>query len=223
MKMLSKGIVPLSVAGGAAFLSMITGFLSGVNPARIMMRGLAAAAMAAGFVLFVEWLVKTFLPELSQLDRGGSVSSSEVPAGGSRVNIVMPDEMPEPAQAAREAQPVSSPPSQSNEEGELESLDGKTSEIKIAESTENVHNNKPEESDIAAAAADPLDTLPNLDSLEISIGSTSVATGAAEPVDSVSPSPLNGNKDVDLGENGDPEIIAKAVKTVLARDQQNRK
>lgn len=220
MKKLSKGFIPLSVACGVACLSMITGFLSGVNPLKIMMRGLVSAAFAAGFVFFVDWLIKAFLPELSDLGGGSAVKSSDTSASGGNVNIVMPDEMPEPAQAAREAETASSDPESSGNMGVFESPDGNPSENEIAESIERVHNNKPEESDTAAAAADTLDTLPNLDSLEINIGSAGEDTGSDDTVDSVAPSPSRGGGEVDLGGNDDPEIIAKAVKTVLARDQQ---
>lgn len=218
MKILSKGLVPLSAAAAAALLSMITGFLSGVDPVNIMLRGLFAAFLAACFVFLVEWLIKTFLPELSNLNNKGSEEVIQPVREGGRVNIVMPDEMPEPANVAREAAVKSA--ADPDEEGELEPLDENPSENEIAESTESVHNNKPEEPDTAAAAVESLDSLPNLDSLEISIGSSSEEVSAAETLDSVTPPPSSGRGNIDLGENGDPEIIAKAVKTVLARDQQ---
>lgn len=224
MKILSKGLVPLSVAGFAALLSMMTGFISGVNPLMIILRGLFTALLAACFVFLVEWLIKTFLPELSKLNSNDSVQSGQAETPGGRVNIVMPDEMPQPAVVAREAAAESNGADKNGKDDdeieELTSLDENQSENEIAESTESVHNNKPEEHDIVAAAGESLDTLPNLDSLEISIGSSSEQEAAIEPMDSVTPPPSSGRAGVDLGGNDDPEIIAKAVKTVLARDQQ---
>lgn len=223
MKILSKGLVPLSIAGFTALLSMLTGFISGVNPLMIMLRGLMAAFLAAVFVFVVEWLVKSFLPELSNMNSKDTKEPDKPEIPGGRVNIVMPDEMPQPAAVAREtASEFNGAVDNTGDEEEIEeltSLDENQSENEIAESTKSVHNNKPEESDSAAAAAESLDTLPNLDSLEISIGSSSEPDGGVEPMDSVSPAVSSAKAEVDLGENSDPEIIAKAVKTVLARDQ----
>lgn len=224
MKILSKGLVPLSIAGLTALLSMLTGFISGVNPFMIIVRGLITALFAAFFVLLVDWLIKSFLPELSNLNSKNPEQAEQPETAGGRVNIVMPDEMPQPAVVAREAAAESNGAVENNgndeDVEELTSLDEDQSDNEIAESTESVHNNKPEELDNTAAAAESLDTLPNLDSLEISIGSSSDQVAAVEPMDSVTPSPSRGGSGVDLGENEDPEIIAKAVKTVLARDQQ---
>jgi hypothetical protein len=223
LKILSKGIIPLTIAGLTALLSMLTGFISGVNPLMIILRGLITAFLAAFFVLLVEWLIKSFLPELSNLNSKDSEQPGQPETPGGRVNIVMPDEMPQPAVVAREAAAESNGAGENGGDDddveELTSLDENQSENEIAESTESVHNNKPEEPDIAAAAAESLDTLPNLDSLEINIGSSSEQVAAVEPMDSVTPPPSSGGSGVDLGENSDPEIIAKAVKTVLARDQ----
>lgn len=218
MKLLGKGIIPLSAAGAAALLSMITGFISAVNPVKILFRGLLAAVAAGAFMMLADWLVKTFLPELGELKGQSGSAATEAPEQGGRVNIVMPDEMPRTSQEPLNGE--SAAPGENGEGGETLQNPGALSpgDNEIAESMENVHNNKPEDPDTAAAAAESLDTLPNLDSLEISIGSASEEAGNTETLDSVTPSPAG--TDVDLGENGDPEIIAKAVKTVLARDQQ---
>lgn len=214
-------MLPLSVAGIAALLSVLTGFFSGVTPAMILIRGVVTALLAAGFIVLADWLVKTFLPELSTLDKGSSSEEEKTPAGGSRVNIVMPDEMPATRNSDENSRDEGMTGAQDDDAdaAELKSLDEAGSDNEIAESTESVHNNKPELSDTASDGA--VDTLPNLDSLEIHIDSAGADAPGEEPLDNVAePSPSAKGGDVDLGENGDPEIIAKAVKTVLARDQQ---
>ncbi len=218
MKMTSSVIIPLSVAGGAALLSLVTGFVSGVGTAQILIRGISSAVLAAGFVFLTQWLIKTFLPELTDLS-SSDVDAKESSAGGSRINIVMPDEMP--SHTGAPAAELSGNRAVESGEGEA----ALSSENKIAENSETVHNNKLNESDPdRASVPGHLDILPDLDSLEISAGGVSGGS-ETEMVDntenSVTPSaPSTAAAAPASGDYGDPEDIAKAIKTVVARDQQ---
>ncbi len=212
MKKLGNVIIPASVSASAALLSGLTGFFSGVTPGVVLVRAVAAALLAGLFVFLADWLVKNYLPELKSINDSGEADSSA--GSGGRVNIVMPDEMPGTAGSESDSGiPGENPlvvPSESGDAGNNE----------IAESSDILHNNKPEESDLADAVGGEVDTLPNLDSLEISLDSSSEEVGDAGQVDSVSPEPSSASgPNIGPGGNEDPETIAKAVKTVLARDQ----
>jgi hypothetical protein len=127
----------------------------------------------------------------------------------------MPEESP--AVTARDSNPsagISASVSDNMAAG-LDSLDNK-----IAEETENVHNNKPEESDFGptvSSRGNDLDILPSLDTLELNTGS---ASQLSEELDSVDTDTAVSADKVDQAGSFDPAEIAKAVKTVLVRDQQ---
>jgi hypothetical protein len=220
LKMNNSIIIPLSAAGAAALLSLATGFISGVGTAQMLVRGIFSAILTAGFVFLAIWLIQTFLPELTKISDNEEAPEEEA-VGGSRVNIVMPDEMPSPAAAHTTGggEPVNGADTVSGTE------QTGLPENKIAESRETVHNNKLEESDPDRGESPAhLDVLPDLDSLEISVGGVSAGGSAGEeaeePVESVTPSPSAPAAQPVSGDYGDPEDIAKAIKTVVARDQQ---
>jgi len=213
--MINKGILPLSFGGGAALISVVTGFASGVSPGILLFRGLLSAIASVAFIILAGWLIDTFLPELSDLN-GGKVSSdpsAETP--GSRVNIVMSDEEGESAKGKADTSLDGYPPSSAGSD--------EREENEIAETAGSVHNNKPDDSDSDPLDSDGLDILPNLDSLEINMGESSSnydeeESIGADKIETEAPvTSLNvSNK---MGEHSDPEQIAKAVKTVLARDK----
>ncbi len=218
MKKLGKVIIPVSVSASAALLSALTGFFSGVSPGTIILRGLAAALIAGLFVMVSDWLVKNYLPELKSIsnDKPGGTADRE---SGGRVNIVMPDEMPGHGGTAASAASASSGGDGSIPRDTAAGSEGQNNEI--AESSDILHNNKPEDSDTADGVEGEVDTLPNLDSLEISMGSSSEDLGEAGgggQLDSVTPA-ASDSGGMSTGQEEDPETIAKAVKTVLARDQ----
>lgn len=211
MKSGFSAAVPLSFAGAAALLSVVTGFISGVSPGSILIRGAAAGFLTALFVLSVRWIVKRYLPELTDLAGREGEEASSAPESGRNINIVMPEEPPGPQESAASSES----PMSTGVYAETGDRDNK-----IAESPENVHNNKPEvsvESVGGPAGTGDLDILPSLDTLEISSGNSHHEDDEASETDSVSGV---SEKTVDLGEHGDPSEIAKAVKTVLSRDQQ---
>lgn len=219
MKSQSQLIVPLSVGGAAALLSILTGFISGIPVGGILTRALLSGVLGGGFAFLAGWLVMTYLPELAALNE--SKSDGETPAPeprtGQRVNIVMEDDGP-----SEGSQSSSGTNSQDSEPGQKASNDNE-----IAESGEILHNNKPDDSDSINDLVDNLDALPNMDSLEINMGgSASDTADESDSIDSVSEeSPasetsLSSGTSVNPGEKGDPSEIAKAVRTVLARDQQ---
>lgn len=212
--MMNKGILPLSFSGGAALISIITGFINGVSPGILLFRGLFSALIAGAFIFLSGWLISTYLPELSDLGVKKSPVDDSADTPGSRVNIVMSDDDLDGAGNLESGDSL--------EDDSLPSsgFAGGT-ENEIAETSGSVHNNKPEDPDLDTLDSEGLDILPNLDSLEMSMGgggsaqtyddSESIETEA--PVSSMRAEPKK-------GEHGDPEEIAKAVKTVLARDKQ---
>ncbi|MDA3957839.1 hypothetical protein [Oceanispirochaeta sp.] len=213
MKM-NKGILPLSVGGGAALVSVLTGLISEVSPGMMLVRGLFSAMTATAFVFMAGWLFKTYLPELGQSEDNKSSDENQNESMGKRVNIVMQDEMSEPGNQENSASRMSL--------SDIDDPSGSSEKNEIAETAENVHNNKPEDPDIGSAAAVGLDTLPNLDSLEISIGSSSEQMESGDNFETAAPeAPITIRKGtIDPKEQGDPSDIAKAVRTVLARDKQ---
>ena len=217
MKTGAEVVLPASLTGSAAILSIITGFISGVSPGIILLRGFVSAVLTLIFFMTVQWLIRKYLPELMDLetDKPREPAEDESPRAGSRVNIVMPEESP--AVTARDSNPsagISASVSDDMAAG-LDSLDNK-----IAEETENVHNNKPEESDFGptvSSRGNDLDILPSLDTLELNTGS---ASQVSEELDSVDTDTAVSADKVDQAGSFDPAEIAKAVKTVLVRDQQ---
>ncbi len=214
MKMINKGILPLSVSGGAALVSIIVGMISGVTPGTLLVRGLLSAVAAAAFVLLSSWLVNTFLPELSSLETRTGAGPESAAGPGSRVNIVMSDDSDDSSDSDSDL-PGDGPSYRSTGSGDGD-------DIEIAESAGSVHNNKQNDFDTDNLDSEGLDTLPNLDSLEINMGGGSSSSGYGGDDGLVSEETVSSVKvsDKQSSQHGDPEEIAKAVKTVLARDKQ---
>ena len=214
MKMVNKGILPLSVGGGAALFSIITGLISGVSPGMMLIRGFLSALAGFCFIFFAGWLIKTYLPELGQFNENKPSDGSQEENMGNHINIIMQDDIPEEGMSENDGTMMSG--SDSNE------LSGNRDQNEIAETAEKVHNNKPEDSDIGSAEDNGLDELPNLDSLEISMGSSSEEMQSSDNFESAEPEPVKSKRPgaINPSEHGDPSDIAKAVKTVLARDKQ---
>ena len=220
MKTNSSIAVPASLAGGATILSVITGAISGVSPGTILIRGAVTAVLSLGFIFTCTWLVKTFLPELTeedeQKDSKGTGKSGKVEGSGQNIDIVMPAEPPGAVYGDLSSREIPGEQEFSGLTHPVDQMDNK-----IAESDENVHNNKPEVSGLDSAVfsgGNNLDVLPSLDTLDLNTGAvssneeedlTEEPAAAAAPVGDSS---FNGNTD--------PAEIAKAVKTVLKRDQQ---
>ncbi|QEN07873.1 hypothetical protein EXM22_07670 [Oceanispirochaeta crateris] len=210
----SKNILPLSIGGGAGLFSILTGVISGVSPGMLLIRGFFSGAFASGFVFITAWLIKTYLPELVQISENKPSGENQDETMGNRVNIVMQDDLHEPTANVQNQSKLTS----LSENGPSEGQDLN----EIAESQENVHNNKPEDSDIGIDGSDGLDTLPNLDSLEISMGNSSEEMHSSDNFESAESEPVGNIRPgaFEPGDHGDPSDIAKAVKTVLARDKQ---
>jgi hypothetical protein len=212
--------LPASLTGGAAILSVITGFISGVSTGTILIRGAATAVITFGFIFGCTWLIRTFLPELTEegersednpLQKEGNVEAS-----GQNINIVMPAETPGSVQGIPPQQDIPGEPVDNGLSHPVDQMDNK-----IAESGENVHNNKPEVSEIDTSGfsdGNNLDVLPSLDTLDLNTGAVSSNEDedlTEEPAAAAAPVSDNG-----FNASNDPAEIAKAVKTVLKRDQQ---
>ena len=207
-------VLPASITGGASILSILTGLLNGVSVGVILIRALLTAVITLLFVLTASRLARKFLPELSEsTDNGKSHPGSEnsPPVTGSRVNIVMDDD------TGMSAAPIG--PSEGDFPQDMDNLGEK-----IAESAGNMHNNKPNVPDsgpVMTHDGDTLDVLPSLDNLELGSYSNSSSDELVieEEPEATASSGFSQDKDVPGGVN-DPAEIAKAVKTVLKRDQQ---
>ncbi len=213
-------IIPASLTGGALILSVLIGLLSGVSAGVVLFRALITAAVTFVFVMGSAWAVKTYLPELLISDGSESPSKNDSDQAssdqaGSRVNIVLDDDSDNPGGASFAGQP--------EQLDELE--DG---ENQIAESDGNVHNSKLEESAMDTVTIQgggaSVDVLPSLDNLDF--GSSSAGrSDDPDDMDVETPSEpevsmRSSQRGSGMADNSDPEEIAKAVKTVLSRDQQ---
>ena len=213
-------IIPASLTGGATILSVITGMVSGVSTGVVLLRAIITAVITFLFVMASRWAVKTFLPELltsGDNETPGQTGTTAAAAeqAGTRVNIVMDDDPEAPAGNLR---------MDGDLDGQVDRLD--TGDNQFAEPDGNVHNSKPEESAMETVTildgGNSVDVLPSLDNLNFG---TVSGSSQEEPEDLDNPSesevslssPQGGS---DLGANSDPAEIAKAVKTVLSRDQQ---
>ncbi len=215
--------IPASLTGGATILSIITGAVSGVSPGTILIRGAATAVLSFGFIFACVWLIKTFLPELTEevenKDSRKTDDSGKAGESGQNVNIVMPAEPPGAASGIPTTREFPEEQEFSGLTNPIDQMDNK-----IAESDENVHNNKPEVSEINTSflsGGNHLDVLPSLDTLDLNTGAVSSNEEEDLTVEPAAAAAPVGNGSFN-GSN-DPEEIAKAVKTVLKRDQQDRK
>ncbi len=194
MKLPGKLTKALGSGAAAALISLTLGFLNSVKPDKILVRALFFAVAAAAFVLLAGYLMDNFLSFSDEESEEDGDDAEEQP--GRRVNILSPG--------------------MGNEAGDNEA----------PEPLEAAHTGQGE------GAAPPVgeniddDDLPSLDVLEESgdggnstelKDSADALESSPQPVvDSMAGSPLVS----DFGENNDPVEIAKAVKTVLARDKE---
>ncbi len=215
-------VIPASLTGGAAILSVLTGLISGVSAGVVLVRALVSAVIAFLFIMTSSWVIRKFLPELLSDQAGQSSEASRnsrdtSPSGqaGSRVNIVMDEHSDAAGNGfSRDSEMA----------GQMDRLDNNDNQI--AESDVKVHNSKPEESDMESISiqggAESVDVLPSLDNLDLGVGN-SRSDREDSQVDDVSPEPevsLNSSGASAMDGVNDPAEIAKAVKTVLSRDQQ---
>ena len=146
----------------------------------------------------------------------GMDRSEKVGESGQNINIVMPAESPG-------AVPGSPPFREVQGEPEIGGLTHPADQMdnKIAESEENVHNNKPEVSEASTtgfSGGNNLDVLPSLDTLDLNTGA--VSSNEEEDLTEEPAAASAPVSDSSFTGSNDPAEIAKAVKTVLKRDQQ---
>ena len=215
-------IIPASLTGGTVILSVLTGLISGVSAGVVLFRALLIAAVTFIFAMAAVWVVKTYLPELLMSD-GRESSSKNDSAGassdqaGSRVNIVMDNETDNPGGA---------PFTGADNTGQVHELDN--GDIQIAESEGNVHNSKLEETAMESVAIQgggaSVDVLPSLDNLDFGTSAAEHSEDSDEMEVETPSEPevslRSSHGGSGMAENSDPAEIAKAVKTVLSRDQQ---
>lgn len=212
MKSAYDAVLPASITGGTAILSIIIGFISAVSPGVILLRAMITAVLTFLFILSVRWIVMKYLPELTEGEEkssSGHVTAGDLDQSENKINILMPEESPLAGGNVHSSSP----------DGEIPKVDSLDNQI--AENADFVHNNKSELSHspaMVSSGGNDLDILPSLDTLDLNSGSESSSSEDFETgeIDTVNVSKPVANR----GGEQDPAEIAKAVKTVLSRDQQ---
>ncbi len=214
--------VSAGAAGAAVFLSLVTGLISGVPFATLLGRALVGAVLFAALAAAISWVVDKYLPDL-KTTRAGSPDSDPVGGGesrsGSLVDIVVDDpaDVEEPAEEleleeaeviedgadAYEQQAADAEP-EAEEIAELEAADES-----VEQSTDRSAYAETDDSDDAGELEEVSDVelagrLPDIEGLSEGFSDDHAAV---EDVD-------------DSGRSGeDPSIMARAIRTVLKREE----
>lgn len=202
-----------AVAAGACFvLSLLIGLVAGAGW-MAPLRALVLAVLAAGLSLGLKLLIDRFLPELGEIGREG-----QDPALAQAVDIKIQDE-----EAA--ATEVASAPAARGETG---SPLGAEPNADFAEELEELRTapNLAEEAGPKGSAEfqavrppeviDEVDVLPDLDGFQDSFATHEAVEGQSEAPKENPSSAYSGQSSTS---GGDPATIAKAVRTLLSRDQ----
>ncbi len=191
MKIPGKLMTALGAGAAAAVISLSLGFLNSVRFDKIAVRLLSFWVVTTGFVLLAGYLIDSFLLDTEEGEEGMPDNLT-----GHHVNILSPESHDDGAEGHPEFESFDEPD---------------TPEGKRAVSSAGVLDAMDElpDLDILEGAYDDQDRTPEkrndrgLDSLEPAVNR--MAASSAVP---------------DFGENNDPAEIARAVKTVLARDRE---
>jgi len=183
------------VAAVAFVLSLLAGLLGGVALFDIVLRALFWGAVGFGGCLGVEFLVRTFLPELLE---PGEPGPAGVEDSGPRVNIVVEEDVPRSFESGDLG-----PQRPTRTEAPPESMGGEPEGDEMPEIGSFLDSFRP-------GAGDPEGPEPS----ESSAGAGSSVLDSA-PDFSSSP----GEVTID-GEHQDPALMARAVQTVMKRDGQ---
>ncbi len=205
----------------ALIVSLLSGIVSGVPFATIVIRALVSAVVFAGLGSAAQVAVSRFLPELEQVLEGSNVDAQETDAAGEArpaVDIVVDDSDDE-----SESEDVSDDGLLEVEDGdstygaELESDrepvgDAEPADDLVAEAEEVEAD---QEKEFPAAAPDPADGIDasGLDQLP-DVGGFSDAFEGSEGIASVGES-----EDKRNSSDQDPALMARALQTILKRDE----
>lgn len=205
--------IPAVVAGGAFALSFLIGLFSGALFGIILLRAFIFGIIGGGLALGVPIVADRYLPEVEESDES---------APGSSVDIVLDQENPHtPGQEDFIQEVVEGPSGPKTDSEDVDSLpeDEGVSDLEAVDDGSGEAPSPPPatESRKSGPAPGSLSGLPSLDGFEDSFsaslpadesgGGPSFVGGFAETVD------------VD-GMEQDPREIAKAVQTILKKDQE---
>jgi hypothetical protein len=191
-----------AIFGGIlAVISVLVGLISGVSFGSVLLRAFFFGVLGTGAFLGGIILLRSAIPELFS-EETGDVEKQEIrPEGG--VDIVIEEENPHDAvemveeveEDSSDLQPV-----------DLETVQEHASEMELPSEQE-------EEVTVAAKGGlDSIDGLPSLEGFEDNFSEVPAAGGA-------SPGVSNAIVDIE-GTQHDPSIVAKAVQTLLKKDQE---
>ena len=207
-------------AAAAFVLSFVTGIAARNPVGTIILRAVLLSALFCGLGVGLQFVVRKFLPELT----GAPAAAPDEPAPGSRVNasgmgavvdIVLPEENPlEAGRAAGEA--------------ELEEAPEEDAEERTAVLQESVDGSPLEETPVSAEPAEPsleslkqsgspggLDALPDIGSLEASGPVPGRPRTGRRAGTGASPGEAMRSRAI----QEDPSTLARAVRTVLKREE----
>jgi len=229
----------LIASGAAALLSILVGLVSGVGALALFLRALAGGLAFGAIVFGALFLMRRFVPDLFE-GQGESI-----PESGNSVDIVLPGDLPEgsevfnsesvvgdavdigdsaassPVQARSVRQPTGDRKARQAvdlvEEAEEVGY-GTESLLEDVGTADGLAASPPPPSSGGPGGFDDLDVLPDLESL--SYGFSPMAGEAqgegSQDFRETRPSRSEGGK----GTDADPMALAKAVRTLLKRDQE---
>ncbi len=195
-------------AAGAFFLSVMAGIIGGVSAGVILLRALVGGIFFGGFGYLLQFLLlPKFLPEL--LESGGdSVDTAVHEVSGSNVDIVIDDS--EPAVDTTEA--VVSQSTEEPDEFSESGGDGPETGVSMEEEAE-ISTGGASENAASDIEAGDSEELPNIDAFSDVFNSVEV--------DADNGAPLTGAVSVDImGQQEDPGTVAKAIRTIMNKDQE---
>lgn len=194
-------------AGGAFLLSLLVGAIGGVGFGTLLLRALLWALIFGGLAAGIEYALKNFLPELLS---AGSAENEQPSEGG--VDITLADENPH----ARNESPAAGDDAgaaddiddfMSETAGEDDSADTGT----VASESRSDGADEVEELEEVGGPTDSGSELPSFDGVEATFASAEPISAGADSVPS--------SVDV-LGSDEDPEVVARAVRTLMNKDQE---
>ncbi len=217
----------LFAALGAAFLSMLVGILAGVVLGWILLRALIFGAVIGALAFGAARLVRSALPGVlsdrpdEAAEGADSIfSAGEAPAG-SRVDIVLPGgDADDIAEEASSVEPVGD---EAIAEAEPEGQDAEAISLIDARFAGSPSAAAvppppmPRDSGSRLESLEDLDVLPDLDGFTDSFAAAEFSSGGSA---AQAPAPRGEERSSPRTQDGlDPASLAKAVRTILKRDQ----
>ena len=205
-----RTIALFSAAG--FLLSLLVGLLARNPFGTMLLRALLLGVLFAGFGAGVQWVVRRFLPELSN-GEAGVVKPNVEPEAGPTIDIVLPEERP-PAPSRSSPDDDAMEPAEASPAAALEELAGAeedgASEPAASLSARAGSRHGP------VGAREGIDTLEDIGSIASEAGERP-ARNTRRFARSTSAAPTDAARS--LLEDEDPAELARAVRTVLKREE----